>query len=165
MEQHDWNRRDSDTGGAKMKYIVVSTSDWHQSDITPYFKDLEMAFKKISAKFPDDITPEFIVRGILSGVTMLWLVLDEDDKFIAFVTTELEVSLNGVKRVCIRHLAGKEAEIDHLVEDVLSAIEDYANSISADELTICGRLGWKRELKKHGYEVSYARYGRKLNHG
>lgn len=145
-----------------MKYVVLPTDDWTQEEIQPYFKDLKECFEKITKKFPDDLSPEHLVECILSGLTKLWLVFDEDQKFVAFVTTQLEVSLSGVKRVNIKQLAGK-AEVEYLVPDVLYVIEGYAREIGAEEITICGRLGWKRELQKYGYGISYARYGRKLD--
>lgn len=144
-----------------MNYSVISTHDWTQEDISPYFNELQELFKKIAMRFPDDITPENLARCILSGHARLWLIFDEDHKLKAFVTTQLEVSLLGVKRVNIKELAGS-VEIDGVVKDVLEAIERYSREIEADEVTICGRLGWKRELQKYGYNVSYARYGRKL---
>jgi len=88
-------------------YQIHLTQEWTFEQIKPFLADLAQAMVKLAARFPDDIDLASLERQIIEGEVQLWLILDEANKFAAFLTTQIEVSKTGKKRVLLLELAGR----------------------------------------------------------
>lgn len=138
---------------------VVSTQDWSWEQLSPYTRDITAAMKKLAAKFPDDVSVEHLGKEIVLGKRQLWLILDDDDKFVSFCLTQTHtVEATGKKVVTLTSHAGEEGL--SCVPEMCRVIEGYAKEQGADMTAAEGRRGWARELKKRGY-TEYATIFRK----
>ena len=144
-----------------MTLNIHLTQDWPIERLEPYGKALTHAMRKLCEKYPDDISVKGMMDEITSGKNQLWLILDEDEEFKAFVTSEITTSdITGKKRVTLCDLGG-EGGVD--LADLIEPIEDWARSIGAVELDPVGRIGWRKSLAKHGYQPIISRYRKVLS--
>jgi len=129
---------------------VVPTQDWSWEQLSPYTRDITAAMKKLAGKFPDDVSVEHLGKEIVLGKRQLWLVLDNDDRFISFCLTQMHtIEATGKKIVTLTSHAGEEGL--SCVPEMCRVIEAYAKEQGADMTAAEGRRGWSRELKKRGY--------------
>ena len=135
------------------------TTDWSFDKLAPFGKDITAAMVKLAARFPKDTTVESLAEDVMSGRCQLWLVLDEG-KFVLMGLTEIKLNpATGNKSVFIPSLGG----VDGIATvPLIKGVEEYARSIGAHEVTICGRDGWKRPLAKQGYRARTALYRKDL---
>lgn len=146
-----------------MKTTIHLTLDWPYERVSKYGREITAAMKKIADRFPDDLAVSSMAEDIITGKNQLWLFLDEDEQFVAFVTSEIIVSeLTGKKSVRLGELAG-EGGLD-LVPHI-EAIEEWARSIGAVELTPFGREGWRKPLARAGYKPKFVLYSKDLTNG
>lgn len=144
-----------------MTLSIHLTQDWPIERLEPYGKALTHAMRKLCEKYPDDISVKGMMDEITSGKNQLWLILDEEEEFKAFVTSEITTSdITGKKRVTLCDLGG-EGGVD--LADLIEPIEDWARSIGAVELDPVGRIGWRKSLAKHGYQPIISRYRKVLS--
>lgn len=142
-----------------MMYSIYNTTDWPLQSISKYAPELTQAMVKMTERFPDDVSLEDMAIDIANGRAELWLILDDRDRFKAFLTTEVTITMTGKKRVTLCQLAGEGgAEIAQLI----NSIEVWAKSIGADEICPIGRLGWRKELAKYGYQPTITKYRKEL---
>lgn len=142
---------------------IVNTYDWSIDQIAPYGKDLTSAIKKLCERFPDDLTLEGLMEDIMQGKYQLWLIIDDDQSFKAFVTTEIFVSkVTGKRRL---HLCDLGGEGGACLADLVTELEKFALSQGITEIHALGRIGWQKQLAKHGYKPLVFRYGKDLTHG
>jgi len=106
-------------------YQIHLTQEWTFEQIAPFLADLAQAMVKIAARFPDDIDLAGLARQIVEGEVQLWLILDERDKFIAFLTSQIEITPSGKKRLLLLELAGKGGVS---LCDLLEEIENWART-------------------------------------
>lgn len=143
-----------------MALKICNTQDWTIDRIAPYGRELTAAMTKLCERFPDDLTVESIMAEIIKGKNQLWLILDEDDKFKAFVTTEIFVSeFTGKKRL---HLCDLGGEGGVYLADLVTELEKFAQSQGITEIHAMGRFGWQKQLAKHGYKPLVFRFGKDL---
>ena len=146
-----------------MKLSIHNTTDWPFDRIAGYGPQITAAMRKLVERFPHQVTVRSLAEDIFSGKNQLWLILDDEDAFVAFVTSEIKVNeATGYKTVILSELAG-EGGTD-LVQ-LIGPIEDWARSIGAQELTPVGRLGWRKSLARQGYEADIVLYRKELTHG
>jgi len=143
-----------------MTYDIHLTQDWPHERMAPFGEEITRAMVKLAARFPDDIDLAEMARQIANGEVQLWLILDEKQKFSAFLTTQIEVTASGKKRVLLLELAGRGGI--HLA-GLIGKIEDWARGMGAVAICPIGRPGWQRVLKGHGYKPLIIRYGKELN--
>lgn len=143
-----------------MRYSLHRARDWDYQRLSRYNSALTQAAAKISARFPDDINPALLAENIASGRAELWLILDERQEFVAFLTTETEIALSGKKRLLALELAGK-GDIDAITA-LLPQLEAYAKCQGAAEICPYGRLGWKPALAQRGYKIAAIKYAKEL---
>lgn len=143
-----------------MALKIINTQDWSIEQIAPYGRDLTAAMTKLCERFPDDLTVKSIMADIINGKNQLWLILDENDKFKAFVTTEIFVSeFTDKKRL---HLCDLGGEGGVYLADLVTELEKFALSQGIKEIHAMGRFGWQRQLAKHGYKPLVFRFGKDL---
>jgi len=142
-----------------MAYQLHLTTNWSFDEMAPFGEDMTKAMAKLAARFPDDIDLMELSRQIADGQTQLWLILDEKKQFIAFLTSQMEITPTGKKRLLLMDLAGRGG-VD--LCDLLETIEDWARAQGAVAICPLGRPGWDRALKKQGYKKLIIRYGKEL---
>ncbi|WP_406604315.1 hypothetical protein [Bartonella gliris] len=141
---------------------VFLTSSWDMERIAPYLEEILNAFRQYEERFKHDFTLQELIEEICNGKKQLWLVLDDDDQFLAAVTTQIQKTVLGKKRVLVCGCSGKGGLelVDHI-----SVIEDWARENGAFEMEILGRLGWKPALIKQGYGIDMVYYRKGLEDG
>lgn len=144
-----------------MTLSIHNTTDWEFDRIASYGPQITAAMKKLVERFPKDMTLESLAQDIFSGKNQLWLILDEEEKFVAFVTSEIKTNqATGKKSVVLSELAG-EGGTD--IVPLIEPIEEWAREIGATEITPVGRLGWRKALAKQGYEADIVLYRKTLD--
>lgn len=130
---------------------VVNTSGWPFERIASYGKEITSAFHKLRDRFPREVTVEHLMREIMQGRRVLWLILTDDDAFVSFVLTMVQVNeATGVKTLWIPSFAGDEGAA---TVPLIGALEEWGRQQGCDEAQILGRWGWKRSLAGAGYEI------------
>lgn len=125
----------------------------------PYAEALTKAMYKLAVRFSADINIKEIALEIAKGHQHLWLILDEDKKFYAFLTTELTKNLKGEKRLTLCQLGGDGGVS---LASVLPVIEEYAKAQNVKEILPICRIGWHKQLKAHGYQPLILKYRKEL---
>ncbi|WP_208442423.1 hypothetical protein [Bartonella raoultii] len=141
-----------------MAQIVLTTS-WDRERIAPYLEEILASFRAYVERFKHEVTLQELIEAICSGKKQLWLVLDDEDQFLAAVTTQIQQTVLGKKRALICECSGKGV-LD--LVDNLKVAEDWARENGAFEIEILGRLGWKRALDKQGYGITMLYYRKEL---
>ncbi|WP_332065711.1 hypothetical protein [Bartonella sp. CB189] len=140
-------------------YSIHRTDKWSWEKIKRYKGEINDAMKKYAQRFPDDVCLETMANEIATGQTQLWIVLKNKKKFSAFVTTKIEVTRTGKKRVVILDLAGEGGvNLVKLIDDV----EEWARKINAKEIVAFGRYGWAKRIAHHGYSLNLIHYRKVL---
>ncbi|EJF77789.1 Uncharacterised protein [Candidatus Bartonella washoeensis] len=141
---------------------VFLTSSWDKERIAPYLEEIVAAFSQYVERFKHELTLQELLEEICSGKKQLWLLLDDDDQFLAAVTTQLQYTALGKKRALICDCCGKGCVdlVDHL-----QFVEEWARENGACEIEILGRLGWQRSLKKQGYGIDMVYFRKDLGNG
>lgn len=138
---------------------VYLTTSWDMERIAPYLEEVIASFRAYVERFKHEITLQEVIEAICSGKKQLWLVLDDDEQFLAAVTTQLQQTVLGKKRALICECSGKGV-LD--LVDNLQVVEGWARENGAFEIEILGRLGWKRALDKQGYGIDMLYYRKEL---
>lgn len=138
---------------------VYLTTSWDMERIAPYLEDIIASFRAYVERFKHEITLQDLIEAICTGKKQLWLVLDDDERFLAAVTTQIQQTVLGKKRALICECSGKGI-LDQV--DNLQVAEDWARENGAFEIEILGRLGWKRALTKQGYGITMLYYRKEL---
>ncbi|MEN5279012.1 hypothetical protein ABE527_18960 [Brucella sp. TWI432] len=143
-----------------MAMKIINTQDWTIDQIAPYGRDLTAAMRRLCEKYPDDLTVEILMSGIMSGKNQLWLIFDENEVFKAFVTTEIYTAeATGKKRL---HLCDLGGEGGVYLADLVTELEKFALSQGITEIQAMGRIGWQKQLAKHGFQPMVFRYRKDL---
>jgi hypothetical protein len=139
---------------------VELTTDWSPERFAPYGPAVTGAMRKLAERFPREVTIEHLAREIISGKRQLWLILDDDDRFVSFVLTEIQLNdATGRKTLVIPSFAGEEgASTVHLVE----RLEAFGREQGCDTAMVWGRLGWKKPLAGQGYGLDLAIFRKPL---
>lgn len=142
-----------------MGYALHRTRFWPYAALKPYNAALTAAINRLAARFPDDISARVLAENLAAGRSDLWLILDEKQKFSAFLITETEIAQNGKKRLLLLELAGKGG-VD--LAALLPQLEAFARAEGAAEICPYGRLGWRRALLRRGYKIATVKYVKEL---
>ena len=142
-----------------MSLSIYLTSEWSLEEIAPYSTAISVAMKKLEQRFPDDISIANLASNIAQGVEQLWLILNDKKEFVAFVTSQSEVTETGRKRLLLLELSGEGGPY---LGDLIAPIEDWARQNGFNEICPIGRLGWRKILAKHGFAAKFVRYYKEL---
>ncbi|MDN5249333.1 hypothetical protein [Bartonella sp. TP] len=145
-----------------MKYKLYNCSSWSLARLLRYKEQLSQAMEKLARRFPGDIAVLDILQDITSGRHEMWLILDEQEEFIAFLTTELKLTLEGKKRLNLCQLGGRGGTV---LAQFLPQLEQYGRDHGASEICPVGRIGWLRVLGQLGYKPEILKYRKDLTHG
>lgn len=140
---------------------VELTTDWPYEKMASYGADVTAAMRKLVEKFPHQFTVEALAQDVIEGRNQLWLILDEDDAFKAFVMTEIFTNkATGEKSVLLTEGAGEGGPA---LAQALPVIEKWAIEQGADSVLPMARRGWEREIAKYGYKPEFVRFRKELN--
>jgi hypothetical protein len=139
---------------------VELTSNWSPERFAPYGAAVTGAMRKLAERFPREVRIEHLAQEVVSGKRQLWLILDDDDHFVSFVLTEIQVNdATGLKTLVIPSFAGEEGAG---TVPLIGALENWAREQGCDEVMVWGRLGWKKPLAKQGYSLDLAIFRKPL---
>lgn len=74
---------------------VYLTSSWALERIAPYFEEIIASLSAYVERFKHEITLQELMEAICTGKKQLWLVLDDDERFLAAVTTQIQETVLG----------------------------------------------------------------------
>ena len=98
----------------------------------------------------EDITS--VWQRVISGEYHLWMFFDENNAAEGALITRFEIY--PLKRILnLMFIGGENIEAWH--EELLETLERFAKENGCDGLEIVGRYGWKKFLKKFGWEASF----------
>jgi len=139
---------------------IELTTDWPLERLAGYGPQITAAMRKLVERFPTEMTVKSLMGDLMSGKAQLWLIMDDDDGFLAFGMTEVRVNeATGHRYLVLSEFAGERGiEAVPLVEP----IERWAREQGITDIRPVGRAGWTRALKKMGYRVDICLFRKDL---
>ena len=139
---------------------VELTTGWPWEKIASYGPEITAAMKKLEARFPREVTVQQLYKDIQDGKRQLWLIMEDDGRFLSFVLTNIQTNEGtGLKTLVIPSLAGDEGEG---AVPLIAELEKWGKSQGCGESLVYGRYGWKRSLAKEGYDMHMAVFRKPL---
>lgn len=138
---------------------IHNTTDWPYEKVAPYGPAITAAMHKLVARYPKDVTLKGLAADVISGKQQLWLIL-EGEAFSSFVLTEIRTNpATENKAVMVTSMAGEDGPVS---APLIAKIEDWARSIGAHEVSVLGRVGWRKLLGREGYATDAVLYRKDL---
>lgn len=100
-----------------------------------------------------------ILNGILTDVYVLWVVLDDEDKMIAAITTRI-ATYPRRKSMVLDFVGG--TKLHKWKDAVIETIGRFAKENDCQHLEGYGRKGWERALRGNGFYSEYIAYRMEL---
>ena len=126
------------------------------------WKDVEKVLKKSVATAQGKSETIDVLAGILTGIYVLWVVMDEEDSIIAAFTTRLLVYPQR-KALALDFVGG--TRMKEWNDQLIDTMRKYANELGCSHLEGYGRKAWGRSLKKYGFYPEYIAYRMELQDG
>ena len=126
------------------------------------WKDVEKVLKKSVATGQGKSETIDVLAGILTGIYVLWVVMDDDDSIVAAFTTRLLVYPQR-KALALDFVGG--TRIKEWNDQLIDTMRKYANELGCSHLEGYGRKAWGRSLKKYGFYPEYIAYRMELQNG
>ena len=123
------------------------------------WKDVEKVLKKSVATAQGKSETIDVLAGILTGIYVLWVVMDEEDSIIAAFTTRLLVYPQR-KALALDFVGG--TRMKEWNDQLIDTMRKYANELGCSHLEGYGRKAWGRSLKKYGFYPEYIAYRMEL---
>lgn len=128
---------------------VHNTTDWPAEKLLPYGPEITRAFHKLRDRFPREVDIQTLFEEITTGKRQLWLILDDDGKFLSFVLTAIQIEPTGEKTLVIPSLAGDEgASTVHMID----RLEAFGRENGCNVSSIVARKGWTKPFAEQGYK-------------
>lgn len=132
-----------------MSLSVHNTVDWPAEKLLPYGKEITAAMHKLVARFPREITVQYLAQEIILGRKQLWLIM-EGEKFVSFALTEIQTNdATGAKTLQMHSVAGDEGAS---TVPLISELEKYGMACGCTEGRMLARKGWTKPLGEQGYK-------------
>ncbi len=126
------------------------------------WKDVEKVLKKSVATAQGKSETIDVLAGILTGIYVLWVVMDDDDSIVAAFTTRLLVYPQR-KALALDFVGG--TRMKEWNDQLIDTMRKYANELGCSHLEGYGRKAWGRSLKKYGFYPEYIAYRMELQDG
>tara|TARA_R100001198_G_scaffold96995_1_gene90660 strand:+ start:1568 stop:1993 length:426 start_codon:yes stop_codon:yes gene_type:complete len=126
------------------------------------WKDVEKVLKKSVATAQGKSETIDVLAGILTGIYVLWVVMDDDDSIVAAFTTRLLVYPQR-KALALDFVGG--TRMNEWNDQLIDTMRKYANELGCSHLEGYGRKAWGRSLKKYGFYPEYIAYRMELQDG
>lgn len=123
------------------------------------WKDVEKVLKKSVATAQGKSETIDVLAGILTGIYVLWVVMDDDDSIVAAFTTRLLVYPQR-KALALDFVGG--TRMKEWNDQLIDTMRKYANELGCSHLEGYGRKAWGRSLKKYGFYPEYIAYRMEL---
>jgi len=123
------------------------------------WKDVEKVLKKSVATAQGKSETIDVLAGILTGIYVLWVVMDDDDSIVAAFTTRLLVYPQR-KALALDFVGG--TRMNEWNDQLIDTMRKYANELGCSHLEGYGRKAWGRSLKKYGFYPEYIAYRMEL---
>ncbi len=107
---------------------------------------LERAIERAGGR----ISGQTVMKSILDGTHLLWIISDGDKISAAMVTRIAEYPLK--KMLVVESLGG--SELKHWLPVAFNALKGYAKDMSLSGIEMYGRSGWTRALAPYGWRQS-----------
>lgn len=133
------------------------------AEMAPYWPPIVACLQRYVARFPDYETVNNILHHCASGRRQLWLILDESERAVCVLITEIvQLDATGHKRLILYELAGKRAlEAQHLLPEV----EQWAvKTHGVTEAEVIGRKGWSKFAQAAGYRPKAIIFRKRIGH-
>ena len=124
--------------------------------------DVEKVLKKSVATAQGKSETIDVLAGILTGIYVLWVVMDDDDSIVAAFTTRLLVYPQR-KALALDFVGG--TRMKEWNDQLIDTMRKYANELGCSHLEGYGRKAWGRSLKKYGFYPEYIAYRMELQNG
>lgn len=123
------------------------------SDVPSVWPDVEPFFYKVLERNQDYASIGFIYNKLIDGSYTLLAIHDETAIKMAMVC-EVVVCPTGRKILMIPHLAGVDMSL--WLPTLVNTLFALAADLDCAEIMISGgRMGWVKEMKKYGGELSH----------
>ena len=122
-------------------------------DVESIWPSVRHYYEKIIADNPEYATMQFIYDKLIDGSYTL-LSISHNDSLVMSMVCEVVICPTGQRILMIPHLSGIDMRqwIDELVKTLYLLAED----LQCEEVMISGgRMGWVKEMKRHGGELSH----------
>ena len=116
------------------------------------WKDVDRVLKKAVATVDNKAEMIDILDGIYDGTYVLWVVLDDDNKLIAAMTTRI-IEYPRHRSMALDWVGG--SRMKEWLDMGMKIIIDFATKNGCNSLEGYGRKAWGRALKKHGFYEDY----------
>ena len=123
------------------------------------WKDVEKVLKKSVATAQGKSETIDVLAGILTGIYVLWVVMDDDDSIVAAFTTRLLIYPQR-KALVLDFVGG--TRMNEWNDQLIDTMRKYANELGCSHLEGYGRKAWGRALKKYGFYPEYIAYRMEL---
>ena len=130
-----------------------------QEAIGSVWKDVEGILDKAVDTVKDKSKVIDILTGIYEGMYALWVVMNEDDKIIAALTTIL-IQYPRRRALALDWVGG--TQMKEWEDQLIDTMKRYGNELGCSHLEGYGRKGWGRALKKYGFYPEYIAYRMEL---
>lgn len=138
-----------------MKIINLSQSPDYALQ---YETEIGDSFAKLVKRFTH-YTIEGLIDEISTGRKTVWIILTDDDKFLAAVLTHDVKLMNGAVVLEIMELAGKGGA---KLFETIPILEKWAKENNYHAIRTYGRYGWHKVFSKFKYKLLFSVYEKEL---
>lgn len=123
----------------------------------PLWKDIIACLQKYCDRFPNDENVAHIIARLAAGRNQLWLTVDENERVVGVIITEIRnIEPTGAKRLVYTEAGG--SRLDESIH-LMPQIEEWARQVhGCKEFDLIGRRGWAPFVKPLGYEAEAVVY-------
>lgn len=122
-------------------------------DIGLWWRQAKPLLEKAVVYADSKIDIDFILQELLDRNMQLWIYVDQHGNILLASITRIVVYLHNRKRLEVILASGEGS--DDMVDVFQRMYEDFARMHGCEAMESIGRKGWKRRLKKYGYEQTH----------
>lgn len=103
-----------------------------------------------------------VLEGILNDVYVLWVVMDDNDKLVAAITSRI-IQYPRRRGMALDWIGG--SKMSKWNDMVVEAMTDFAKKNDCSHIEGYGRKAWIRALRKYGFYPEYIAYRMEIDNG
>ena len=134
---------------------LYCTLDWSWEKLATYLSDIHQAFLKLQKRFPQVYNAAIFWQELYCGEKILFLILDHQQCFVAFVTVSLILDLKQIFCAQICDFAGAYPKE---MADIISQFECWARQNNIKKIISQGRIGWAKLLLRQNYKITSIKF-------
>lgn len=109
----------------------------------------------------DWMTIDGVIAAALMQTTQLWLVFDDDNHIVFYLTTEIR-NFPSAKYLMVLNCGGEDGVLDDNLKMVCDTFEQFARASGCTGMQIHGRRGWTKYAKELGFEPPHMDFLKKF---